>query len=130
MFNVFKKILTTSKITEEDAKKVSPFILLRWLSGDARLMPLAHQLNQVKTLPDNLELLRCMQASLKGKVKFIPYPSSKKADSSGLSKQDDCLRISQYFDVGLQEAEEYWDWMQNNCPGELQELRKMYKVQD
>lgn len=128
MFNVFKKILGSGKITEEDAKKVQPFILLRWLSGDPRLIPLALQLNQLKTLPNNLILLQAMQDALKGKVKFIKYPSSSKADSKGLEAQDNIQRISKYFDVGSKEAEAYYEWMIHKCPNELQQLKNIFKI--
>lgn len=128
MFNVFKKILTGKKIQEEDAKKVSPFILLRWLSGDPRLMPLASQLNQLKTLPNNYDLLIAIQGALGGNIKFIPYPSSKKSDSQGMELKDNLELIIKYFDVGEAAAAEYYDWMVQKCPHEIPNLRKMFKV--
>lgn len=127
MFNTFKKILTSQTIQPSDADKVSQFILLRWISGDARLLPLANAINTCGPLTvDNLTLCQSIQSFLNGKVSFIKYPSSKKKDQQA---EKECELIARYFEVGLGEAKEYYDWCKLKCPKELDTLRKIYKVQ-
>lgn len=123
MFNVFKKILSNKPLDESDAKKVQPFILLRWLSGDPRLLPLAVQLNQLKNQMDILDLITSIQKSLANKIKFIKYPSSKKADMNN----EDLRILSEYFNVGEEEAKEYHHWMLVNCPHEIEIIRGYFK---
>lgn len=124
MFNTFKKILSGQTIQESDADKVSQFILLRWLSGDPRLLPLAITLNQCNNL-DNLALCQAIQSFLKGKVNYIKYPTSKKKDKEILR---DAQLFAMYFEVGLTEAKEYLEWCKRNCPGEIKALREIYQV--
>lgn len=124
MFNVFKKILLNQPVTVEESKKVSDFVLLRWLTGDPRLIGLASSLNQVKKLPDSHILCNAMAKALNGQVKFIKYPSVKKLDTL---KREHIEYISRYFEVGDAEANEYYEWMKNHCPDELKILKQMYK---
>lgn len=127
MFDVFKKILTNQTISKAESEKVSQFLLLRWISGDQRLAPLANALNSNGNLPcDNLTLCNAIQSFLGGKVSYIKYPSSKKKDEKN-EKLIECF--SRYFSVSLQEAKEYYDWCLRNCPNEIKEMERLYKLE-
>lgn len=129
MFNTFKKVLNGQTIHLSDADKVSTFLLLRWLSGDPRLMPLAAQINATGTTGnfpvDNLTLLKAIQTAIHGKIRFIKFPSAKKPpkDYNVLLE-----KISEYFRIGPQEALEYYTWMETKHPEELDTLRTMFKM--
>lgn len=131
MFNAFKKILTQEKLTDGDVSKVNTFVLLRWLSGDPRLMPLANSLNTSGgTTGFNIEtraLCEAISKALKGKVRFIKYPSARKDDTS---KPQIIEKISSYFEVSPTEAQEYYDWCKMHCPDELTQLKRIYKMEE
>lgn len=125
MFNTFKKILTNQPIHQSDADKVSPFLLLRWLSGDPRLLGMANQINNTPSniKLDNLVLCRGIQETLKGKIKFIKYPQSKKDKQYEI----DVTQIAKYFEVSKTEAIEYYEWMVQHCPEEIDILKSYYR---
>lgn len=136
MFNVFKKILSNQPIKPEEAKKVSSFILGRWLSGDARLMPLANTLNTLDSKStknlfeeNNLVLLEAIRLALAGKIRYIKYPSSPKSKPQvGEEYLTMCKHIAKYFNVSLDEAMEYHDWYSRHCPDEHQTLKIIFKL--
>lgn len=126
MFDVFKKVLTGETIREEESTKVSQFLLLRWLSGDARLIPLANSLNTCQgDLPSQHTIILAIQEALKGKIKFIKYPSSKKSDGYQVRQIE---LLARYYEVGLQEARDYYDFCKARCPEELDEILRIFKV--
>lgn len=127
MFNAFKKILNGETLTDSDIGKINQFVLLRWLSGDPRLMPLANTLNASQHLPDGGVLANAISKALKRQIRFIKYPSARKEDQE---KSVLVEKISDYFEVGPQEAKEYFEWCQQFCPSELAKLKKIYKINE
>lgn len=124
MFGVFKKVLEQKTITNEDAKKVSDFLLRRWLSGDNRLIMLANSLNLNQGKLNTKSVLIGIQKSLKGQVKFIKFPSGAKNKDSN---NPDIGIIMQFFNVSETEALEYLQWFENHCPEELKTLKEICK---
>lgn len=131
MFNAFKKILTQEKLTDGEIAKVNPFVLLRWLSGDPRLVQLANTLNTAGGSAgqplDTRVLCEAISKALKKQVRFIKYPSAKKDDTS---KPQIIEKISSYFEVSPTEAQEYYEWCINHCPDELTQLKRIYKMEE
>lgn len=123
MFNTFKKILQNQTITEAEAKRVNPFMLRRWLSGDNRLIELANTLNTCEPQCNMLVLCRSIAGSLNGKIQFIKFPNKAKTqdDSANLNY------IKEFFKVSEAEAIEYLKWFNNHCPQELEEIKKICK---
>ena len=121
MFTVFKKVLEQKEITQQDADKVSDFLLRRWLSGDTRLIELANTLNCLpKTDVSNLTILKAISKALGGRIKFIKFPSGAKQDKIKIEHQE---MISKFFKVSSKEAIEYLEWFNKHCPGELETLK-------
>lgn len=124
MFNVFKKVLEQREITQQDADKVSDFLLRRWLSGDNRLIELSNTLNYLPGKQSNLIILRAISYALKGQIKFIKFPSGVKQDKNSTEHQE---MIMKFFRVSSKEASEYLDWFQHHCPDELETLKIICK---
>lgn len=124
MFTVFKKVLEQKEITQQDADKVSDFILRRWLSGDNRLIELANTLNCLPGKQSNLNILRGISKALRGQIKFIKFPSGAKKDTKDVEFQD---TLSKFFKISPKESIEYLEWMQQHCPDELETLKKICK---
>jgi hypothetical protein len=104
MFTVFKKILDPkSELTDEDASKVSDFVLCRWLSGDKRTLPIAQMLNFYYNIPVKYKL-EVIQKMVNGRIKFIPYPKSKKSE-------EDYDSIAKYFNISIQKAKMYSEFL-------------------
>lgn len=70
MFNVFKKILNNSEITEEDINKISDFVFCRWLSGNPNLIGLSNLFNQYSNIPLDLKV-KIVQNLVGGKVRYL-----------------------------------------------------------
>lgn len=127
MFNVFKKVLEQKEITQQDADKVSDFLLRRWLSGDNRLIELANTLNYLPAnsgKQSNLVILRGISKALKGQIKFIKFPSGAKKDSQSVEFQE---TLSKFFKISPKESVEYIEWMNQHCPDELETLKQICK---
>lgn len=123
MFKVFQKILDGSTISETESKKVSEFILLRWLSSDARLTSLAAALNCTNTkIISPHSLVLALQHALKGKIKFIKFPKKLQETSEN---REMVKEISEFFNISLAESREFLDWCNKHCPDEIETLKKI-----
>lgn len=120
MFSVLKKVLENKEITQQEADKVSDFIMRRWLTGDNRLIELAATLNCLPGKQNNLSVLRGIAKALKGKIRFIKFPSVPKAD---YVDEGDILIISKFFRVSKDEGKEYIEWMLMHCPDEFDTIK-------
>lgn len=105
MFNVFKKLLGRSELTEEDISKVSDFVFLRWLSGNAGLIQVANVFNKYPRIPLELQL-KIVQKIIAGRIKYIPYPKSSKEEQN-----DKVNYISEFFGISHSKALMYMEFI-------------------
>lgn len=114
MFNVFKKILNKSEITEEDINKISDFVFCRWLSGNANLIGLSNLFNQYPNIPIELKV-KIVQNLVGGKVRYIPYPKGTKE-----TEVKDLEYISEFFNISREKAQLYAEFIDKK---ELQQIK-------
>lgn len=114
MFNVFKKILNKSEITEEDINKISDFVFCRWLSGNPNLIGLSNLFNQYSDIPIELKV-KIVQNIVGGKVRYIPYPKGTKE-----SEVKDLEYLSEFFNISREKAQMYAEFIDKK---ELQKIK-------
>lgn len=114
MFNVFKKILNNSEITEEDVNKISDFVFCRWLSGNPNLIGLSNLFNQYSNIPLDLKV-KIVQNIVGGKVRYIPYPKGAKE-----TEVKDLDYISEFFNISREKAQMYAEFIEKK---ELQQIK-------
>lgn len=114
MFNVFKKILNKSEITEEDINKISDFVFCRWLSGNPNLIGLSNLFNQYSNIPIELKV-KIVQNIVGGKVRYIPYPKGAKE-----SEVKDLEYLSEFFNISREKAQMYAEFIDKK---ELQKIK-------
>lgn len=114
MFNVFKKILNNSEITEEDINKISDFVFCRWLSGNPNLIGLSNLFNQYPNIPIELKV-KIVQNLVGGKVRYIPYPKGAKE-----TEVKDIDYISEFFNISREKAQLYAEFIDKK---ELQQIK-------
>lgn len=114
MFNVFKKILNKSEITEEDINKISDFVFCRWLSGNPNLIGLSNLFNQYSDIPIELKV-KIVQNLVGGKVRYIPYPKGAKE-----TEVKDLEYISEFFNISREKAQMYAEFIDKK---ELQKIK-------
>lgn len=114
MFNVFKKILNKSEITEEDINKISDFVFCRWLSGNPNLIGLSNLFNQYSNIPIELKV-KIVQNLVGGKVRYIPYPKGTKEPEI-----KDLDYISEFFNISREKAQMYSEFIDKK---ELQKIK-------
>lgn len=114
MFNVFKKILNKSEITEEDINKISDFVFCRWLSGNPNLIGLSNLFNQYPNIPIELKV-KIVQNLVGGKVRYIPYPKGAKE-----TEVKDLEYLSEFFNISREKAQMYAEFIDKK---ELQKIK-------
>lgn len=114
MFNVFKKILNKSEITEEEINKISDFVFCRWLSGNPNLIGLSNLFNQYSNIPIELKV-KIVQNIVGGKVRYIPYPKGAKE-----TEVKDLEYISEFFNISREKAQMYAEFIDKK---ELQKIK-------
>lgn len=114
MFNVFKKILNKSEITEEDINKISDFVFCRWLSGNPNLIGLSNLFNQYSDIPLDLKV-KIVQNIVGGKVRYIPYPKGAKE-----TEVKDLEYLSEFFNISREKAQMYAEFIDKK---ELQKIK-------
>lgn len=114
MFNVFKKILNNSEITEEDINKISDFVFCRWLSGNPNLIGLSNLFNQYSNIPLDLKV-KIVQNIVGGKVRYISYPKGAKE-----TEVKDLDYISEFFNISREKAQMYAEFIDKK---ELQKIK-------
>lgn len=114
MFNVFKKILNKSEITEEDINKISDFVFCRWLSGNPNLIGLSNLFNQYSNIPLDLKV-KIVQNIVGGKVRYIPYPKGAKE-----TEVKDLEYLSEFFNISREKAQMYAEFIDKK---ELQKIK-------
>lgn len=114
MFNVFKKILNNSEITEEDINKISDFVFCRWLSGNPNLIGLSNLFNQYSNIPLDLKV-KIVQNIVGGKVRYIPYPKGTKE-----TEVKDLEYLSEFFNISREKAQMYAEFIDKK---ELQKIK-------
>lgn len=114
MFNVFKKILNNSEITEEEINKISDFVFCRWLSGNPNLIGLSNLFNQYSNIPLDLKV-KIVQNIVGGKVRYIPYPKGAKE-----TEVKDLDYISEFFNISREKAQMYAEFIDKK---ELQKIK-------
>ena len=114
MFNVFKKILNNSEITEEDINKISDFVFCRWLSGNPNLIGLSNLFNQYSNIPLDLKV-KIVQNIVGGKVRYIPYPKGAKE-----TEVKDLEYLSEFFNISKEKAQMYAEFIDKK---ELQKIK-------
>ena len=114
MFNVFKKILNNSEITEEEINKISDFVFCRWLSGNPNLIGLSNLFNQYSDIPIELKV-KIVQNLVGGKVRYIPYPKGAKE-----TEVKDLEYLSEFFNISREKAQMYAEFIDKK---ELQKIK-------
>lgn len=114
MFNVFKKILNNTEITEEDINKISDFVFCRWLSGNPNLIGLSNLFNQYSDIPIELKV-KIVQNIIGGKVRYIPYPKGAKE-----TEVKDLDYISEFFNISREKAQMFAEFIDKK---ELQKIK-------
>lgn len=105
MYKIFSKILKTKKdLTPDEYKKINPFLMNNWLSGDRLGLVLADVFNKYENIPmeNRVQLIRGV---LQPNVKYIKYPKST------IQKDKYIENISKYYNINYELAKEYYETM-------------------
>lgn len=106
MFTVFKKITNPkAEITDEDVGKVSDYVMCRWLSGNAGTLQLAQMFNVYHKIPLEVKI-KVAQKMINGRVRYIPYPKSAKAD-----EDENIDLLCEYFTISKAKAKMYLEFI-------------------
>lgn len=116
-FDAFTTILKGEELSQQDKEKINSYLLLRWLSGDRRVLPAANTVNQYYNIPAKAQydLFRGM---LHGKLKFIRYPKG-----ASQKTNNDIELISKHYNVSFDKAHEMLEFISKK---ELKELQEIY----
>lgn len=117
-FDAFKTILSGPELSSNDQGKINSYLLLRWLSGDNRIIQAQNVINRYYDIPVEAQY-KFFRNMLHGKVKFIKYPKGINSKTS-----DDVLLIQEHYKVSLEKAEEMFELISKE---ELKELKGIYR---
>lgn len=116
-FDAFGSILKGKELPEHDKEKINSYLMLRWLSGDARTIQMSNTFNRWYSVPVNLQY-DILRNSLLNKLKFIKYPKGAKEASS-----DSLELIKRHYNVSTEKAQEMAELISKE---ELKELKEIY----
>jgi len=121
MFKTMQTLLSNKNPSKEEIEKISPFILLRWLSNNPLTVIPANYINinyhlpmynQYRFLDDYFTL-----TGVKSKVRFIKYNKPNKDERS-------VENIEKYYNINHETALKYYDLMSDE---ERQRFKDLYK---
>lgn len=121
MFKTMTSVLDPkSKVTDDEIKKIPPFLFCRWLSGNPYTIGAANQINVLYNIPieNQYEMIKSVFA---GNIKYIPYPKNE-----SINNPIEVQYISDYFKISEEKAKEYLEFISDE---ELQTIVKMYEHQ-
>lgn len=121
MFKTMTSVLDPkSKVSEDEIKKIPPFLFCRWLSGNPYTIGAANQINLLYNIPieNQYEMIK---SAFAGKIKFIPYPKNESFENP-----IEVQYLSDYFKISDEKAKEYLEFISDE---ELQSIVKMYEHQ-
>lgn len=101
MFKTMQSSLDLKKTpTLSEIQKISGWVWCRWLSGSPYTIQVANQFNQYDIPIENQYSV--VKSAFGGKLKYIPYPKTIKADESKELKY-----LANHFKVSMSLAKEY-----------------------
>jgi len=118
MFKTITSVLDKKKNpSDEDIRKISPYVFCRWLSGSAHTILAANQINLYYNIPIENQYYM-IKTAFAGKIKYIPYPS----DISE-KEQKQVQILADYFKISTEKAKEYIELISKK---ELNDIINMY----
>lgn len=118
MFKTMTSVLNKQKTpSDEEIRKIQPYIFCRWLSGNPGTIPAANQLNRYYNIPIENQY-KMIKEAFAGKIKFIPFPKNSTEDVL-----KEIVYISRHFNINLEKAKEYLELI---SPEELREIVDAY----
>lgn len=117
MFNVFKGVLNNTQLTQENAKKINPFIFKRYISNHIDGLMFCSYINSYELSAEAYyEYFRCIFAPRN--VKYIPYT---KADKSS----DDIEFLKMHYKCNDRVANDYLELLSKE---QLKALKANYNL--
>lgn len=118
MFKTFASVLTNNRAAEDDISKMSPFLFRRYLSNHPKTIAASNFLNVNFEIPIEAAY-DFIQQSLKAnniKIGYIPYLKSTKENTINANY------LSEYYNVSLNEAKDYLEYISNEQMLEIKEI--------
>jgi len=117
-FDVMKKIKNNQKLSEKDKNTFDIFLFLTQLSNDMKFIKFANGLNTLKMSNENLkEYILEFAKFIVPKMGYIKFHKKEKKDK-------DLEYISKYFNVNLETAKRYKNFLSKK---EIKEIIDLYK---
>ena len=119
MFKIMTGVLNKkSNPTIEEINKIPSYIFCNWLSGNPNTIGAANQINFYFNIPIENQY-NMIKSAFAGKLKYIPYPKNQKELNN-----EDANILSGHYNISLEKAREYLEYIDKN---ELKELVELYK---
>lgn len=107
------------KPTQEELKKIQPFMFCKWLAGDSRTLQSANLLNYYYNIPVESQFL-FIQKQFAGKIRNIKYIKSEKDNLN----TNDIDIICKFYKVSEEKSKMYLEFISES---ELKYLRDLYE---
>ncbi len=124
-WKIQSSILTKEMPSKEQARTISGFFFVRWLSGNRYTIPIAGVLNRYYNIPTEVCYIFANDyaelTNMRDKVKFIGIPKEKKNEDY----QKLLDNIQRRYKINETQSEEYFNLMDDN---ERDRLYNMYNV--
>lgn len=119
--NPFQVMMTTLKgqnASIEDIKKIPPFLMCRWLSGNPLTLQASNFFNTNPNVPIEV-IYKSIQRAFKGKVKFIQYPKN-----TVIKDNKDVEYLCEYYNVRPDLARDYLKYISQEQLNHIREIMK------
>ena len=113
-YKIQQSVLNNDEPSEDQVQKIGSFFFARWLSGNRYTTPIAAVINRYHKIPIRAQYIFARDyiklAGLKGRVKFIGYPTDEKLQPEYKKLTEN---IQRYYNVNAARSAEYFDLMDN-----------------
>lgn len=117
-FQVMMCAIKDGEVSDDDIKKVSPFLMCKWLSGNSNTIQAANFFNTHPNVPIETIFIS-VQRSFKGKVRYIQYPKNATQKAS-----KDVEYLSEYYNIRQDLAYDYLKYISDEQLNHIREVMK------
>jgi hypothetical protein len=117
-FQVMMCAIKGAEVSEDDVKKVSPFLMCKWLSGNPNTIQAANFFNTHPNVPIET-IFKSVQRSFKGRIRFIQYPKNTNQKAS-----KDVEYLSEYYNIRQELAYDYLKYISDEQLNHIREVMK------
>lgn len=117
-FQVMLSALKGPEASSDDIKKITPFLMCRWLSGNPITLQASNFFNVNSNVPIEV-IYKSIQRAFKGKVKFIQYPKN-----TVIRDNKDVEYLCEYYNVRPELARDYLKYISQEQLNHIHEMMK------